>query len=298
MSEQPARERGPFVIAALSLLWFAATLWVAHDAIISALTPSLAIVNAALALPLVISSGLLAGAAAGVAATARIRRRRALAGAAVGFAVGAVAGGLVLVGYGTAAALVSLAVAIALASAAGGAFAGVRAPAALTAGLAGALVWFGVGLVEGVFTGSLQRLFGSGRSPGAQLAAAGRLSLVVALLGGVLAGVASYRYLKNRGLAWPAYLAAGATPGLLLLAADLATRVGGRPLLRLAGTAGEADRIALDYVASNRLSTALVVLFAGAITTIVAVGRTLNRGADPAPTGHTTPTRGPQRRPR
>jgi hypothetical protein len=302
MSEQPTVEggRGPLVIAALSLIWFAATLWVAHDAVISALTPALAIVNAALVMPLVIASGLLAGAAAGLTAITRIRWRPAWVGAGAGFVVGAAAGGLVLVGYGTATALVSLALAITLSAAAGGAFAGIRAPAVLAGGLVGALVWFGVGLAEGLFTGSLQRLFASDRSPAAQVAAASRLSLTVAVVGGVAAGLCAYAYLRrrDRGLKWPAYLAAGATPGLLLLAADVATRLGGRPLLRLAGTTGDADRIAINYVAANRLSTALVVLFAGAIAAILAFGRSLNRGAAPAPTGRTTPTRGPRRRPR
>jgi hypothetical protein len=134
----------------------------------------------------------------------------------------------------------------------------------------------------------------------AQYAAIGRVSFAMALLGGAVAGLTASWYLRRTtpGSTWPAHLAAGAAPGLLLLAADVATRVGGGPLLRLATGNDVADRIALDLVGKSRLSTALVVLFTGAIAAIVSHGRTLGTtpAPDPAPKGRTTPTRGPQRR--
>jgi hypothetical protein len=297
--------RGPVVVAALGVLWFAATLWLTHYLVVLAEVPQVALVNAALSLPTVIAAGIVAGAAVAVVAVRRIRRlasarARTLAGVGVGLALGLVAAALVLVGYGTATALVSVAVTVAVATAVGGAFAGVPAQQAVVAGLVGTLAWFTVGWIERLFSGKLHEVFASDASPAAQFAAAGRLSLAVALIGGAVVGLAAYLYLRNSGLAWPAFLAAGAAPGLLLLAADLATRVGGGPLLGLAGRGSDADRIALEYVGANRLSTALVVLFTGAITAIVAHGRALpsSRGADPAPTGRTTPARGPRRRPR
>jgi len=278
MSEAPAvetdkRERGPVVLAAVSVLWFAATLWTANDLVATAETPELGLGKAVLVLPAVVLGALVAGGATAVAVSLRVRRPRAVVGAATGFVVGAVAGGLLLVGYGTAAALVSVAVTLAVGAALCGALAGIRAPAVLAGGIAGTLAWLAVGLLERAFNGRLFQAFAEGRSPAAQLAAAGRLSLLVALLGGAVAGLVAYLYLRrDRGLSWPAYLAAGATPGLLLLATDAATRLGGGPLVTLAG-GREADRIALDYLAANRLSTALVVLFMGAITAIMAFGR-------------------------
>jgi hypothetical protein len=276
-------DHGPLVIASLSVLWFGATLWFTHRSITSALTPDLGLAAAALALAQLIGRGLLAGAAVAVAITTSGRTRsarwRLLVGTGAGLVVGAAAGGLIVIGYGTAQALVALALAIAVSAALGGALSGVRVPAVVAAGLAGLLAWYGVGLLEGLFNGRLQRVFAADSSPDAQFAAAGRLSLAIALAGGVAAGLTAYRYLRRRdgGLSWPAYLIAGGTPGLLLLVADLATRLGGGPLLRVAGRGVAADRVALAYVGEVRLSTALVVLFVGAITTLIAFGRTLKR---------------------
>ncbi|GIJ51036.1 hypothetical protein Val02_79220 [Virgisporangium aliadipatigenens] len=283
VDETPGRDRrGPTVLAGISVLWLAATLWFTHHTVASSLTPELGLANVALSFPLVISTCLLAGAAVALAVTTSGRprgwRARSLIGAGVGLVIGGVAAGLVLLGYGRAEALVALAAAIAIAAAVGGALSGLPAPAVLAAGLAGTLGWFAVTLLEGLFAGKLQEVFAAGPSPAAQFAAAGRITFAVALAGGALAGLTAYAYLRRRGGGgekWPAYLAAGATPGLLLLASDVASRIGGGSLLRLAGAQGTADEIALEYVGSARLSTALVVLFAGTIAAILAVGRTL-----------------------
>jgi hypothetical protein len=304
-SERAAQGAGPLVVAGVSVLWFAGTLWFTHAAALNAADPSIAVVDAALALPLLIAAGLVAGAAVAVVTVRRLgrlgRTRWApLLGAAVGLVLGGVAAGLVLIGYGTAPALVSLAIAIAVAAAAGGAVGGVPWPAVVVAGLVGSLVRFGLGLVEGLFSGQLREAIATDDSVAAQYAAIGRVSFAMAVLRGAVAGLTASWYLR-RGtpdLKWPAHLAAGAAPGLLLLAADVATRVGGGPLLRLATGNDIADRIALDLVGKSRLSTALVVLFTGAIAAIVAHGRTLGTtpAPDPAPKGRTTPARGPQRR--
>jgi hypothetical protein len=273
---------GPVVIAALCVLWFAATLWLTHYVVVTAEAIQIALVNAALSLPAVIAASIVAGAAVAVAVLGRLRRPtgtrlRTLTGAGIGLALGLIAGGLTVIGYGRATALVSVAVTVAVAAAIGGGFAGVPATPAVMAGLIGTLAWFAVGWIERLFSGKLQDIFAGDGSPAAQFAAAGRLSLAIALLGGAVAGLCAYRYLRARGagLKWPAFLAAGAAPGLLLLVADLATRVGGGPLVRLAERTSVADRIALEYVGANRLSTALVVLFTGGITAIIAHGRTL-----------------------
>lgn len=311
MTDEPAaggRRTGPLVVAGVSVLWFAGTLWFTHTAVLNAADPSIALIDAALALPLVIVAGLIAGAAVAMVAIerftagGRLERTRwaTLAGAGIGLVLGAIAGGLVLLGYGTAPALVSLAIAIAMAAALGGAVGGVPWPAVVAAGLAGSLVRFGLGLLEGLFSGELRKAIATDDSVAAQYAAIGRVSFALAFIGGAVAGLTASWYLRRSagGLKWPAHLAAGATPGLLLLAADVLTRVGGGPLLRLATGDDLADRIALDLVGRSRLSTALVVLFTGAIVAIVAHGRTLRTTPEPdrAPKGRTTPARGPQRR--
>jgi hypothetical protein len=271
--------RGPAVLAALAVAWLAAILWAANSAVASSSDVSLALANAALSLPSVVLASLLAGAAVALFVVRRVRRYRTALGAAVGLAVGAIAGGLVLLGYGTAPALVVLAVAIGVAAVMGGALTAVRPTGALGAGLAGLVGWFGVGLVEGFFAGRLRQLFAASPSLAAQVQAAGRLSLAVALAGGVVAGLVAYAYLHRRdhGLRWPAYLLAGATPGLLLLVAEVIIRVGGGPLVRLAAKASDADQSVLLLVSAARLNTALVVLFTGAVVTVVAFGRTLRR---------------------
>src|SRR5688572_1748672 len=156
MTDEPAdggTGRAPLVVAGISVLWFAATLWFTHAATLRAADPSIALIDAALALPLLIAAGLVAGAAVAVvvvsrlAARGRLQRTRwaVLAGAGVGLVLGAVAGGLVLIGYGSAPALISLAVAMAVAAAAGGAVGGVPWPAVVVAGAIGSLVRFGLG---------------------------------------------------------------------------------------------------------------------------------------------------------
>jgi hypothetical protein len=158
MTERERTRRGPLVVAGISVLWFAGTLWFTHAAALNAADPSIALIDAALALPLLIAAGLVAGAAVGVVvvtrllSSGRIERTRwaVLAGAGAGLVLGGVAGGLVLLAYGTAPSLVSLAIAMTVAAAAGGAAGGVPWPAVVVAGVVGSLVRFGLGLVEGL----------------------------------------------------------------------------------------------------------------------------------------------------
>lgn len=281
-------DRGAGVLATLALVWLAALLWAAYGSIGDAPDGStLALTQAALALPTVISAALVAGAAVAVAAVTLLARRRpavtrrTLPRLAVGLTSGTVVGsaalGLILFGYGDRSSTVVLAVAVLAAHALGGALAAIRPTVVLAAAVAGTLGWFALGLVQGAFHTPLLRLFGARDTAESWYAATGLLLFAVSLLGGLVAGLVAYGYLRRRGdgLHWPAYLAAGAGPGLFMLLSTAVTRLGGGHLLNLASGASEADATGAWYRGTASLSTDLVLLFVGAIAATVAFGRGL-----------------------
>jgi hypothetical protein len=268
----------PGVLAALAVAWLAATLWSVH-ATLAGSGGVQALNQAALALPVVVTASLVAGVAVGFAAVQLLgpRMPRIAAGLGGGLVTGLVVAALILVGYGTSSALVVLAAGVGAASLLGGVVSVARPPAVVGGAVAGALAWFLLGLMEGAFYSRLLGLFGAGQSAASRVGASHRLALTAAICGGILAGLVAYRYLRSRaeGLRWPAYLVAGAGPGLLLLLADLVTFVVGARLRSLAGASSEADRAALRWSGDVGLNTAMVVLFVGAITATIAFGRTL-----------------------
>jgi hypothetical protein len=292
--ERPAppagrRDRGVAILAILALAWLAATLWSAHATIVGSGDAVLALIDAALALPTVIAASLLGGGAVGLAAVALLTRRapaaaarwpvRYGAGLAGGLAVGLAGAALVLMVYGTPDAILVLAAALGGASLLGGIMAGVRPARAVAAALAGLLAWFAVGVIQGLFSGHLLNVFGAGSTAASQDAASKRLWLAIAVLGGIVAGAAAYAYLRraqgDEPWRWPVYLVAGGGPGLLLLAADLVTIVGGAQLLRVVGSISPFDRAVVAFLNESRIKTGLVVFFAGALTALLAFGRTL-----------------------
>ncbi len=82
------------------------------------------------------------------------------------------------------------------------------------------------------------------------------------------------------GARWPAYLVAGAGPGLLLLLAEVIIRVGGRSLIDLAAALSEADAVAQTSLGTSRVDNAIWVLFVGALTALITFGRTLTPASD------------------
>ncbi|NJP31974.1 hypothetical protein [Micromonospora thermarum] len=290
----PSPVPGAPVLALLALGWLVAMLWSTREAIHSAAAGVTAISLSAFALPGVISAALVAGAAFalfGVDLLARRGRERAtlrfVAAVATGLLVGLAAAFAVNLTYADNATTNVIAGTTAAAAIIGGAVAGAR-----TAPVVGAVVAAALGTLIFVVAFSRARdplfdLFGAGETQESLLSAAKWVSRTESLLAGLVAGLLAFGYLtwaRRRAirrdpaapaLRWPAYLLAGAGPGLLLLVAEVILRTGGRKLLDLASALSEADAVAQTSLGTSRLDNAIWVLFVGALTAMIAFGRTL-----------------------
>jgi hypothetical protein len=291
---------GAGTLALLSLAWLLAMLASARRTIGDSPEAShLTLTRAALELPQVVPASLVAGVAVGLVTVdlaARYARRlptgalaRLATGAGGGLATGA-GGGLatgaalavpVVVGYGDLPGATAAAGTLIAATTAGGALAGVRPRAVSAAGVAAALGVSVVGTAAGAFDDRLRAVFGAGDSPASVLAASGWVVFTTALVAGLVAGGLGYTYLHRLSpqRRWPAYLVAGALPGLLALLSEALVQVGGAPLFALVSRASVDDRTVLAFLTTARVNHALIVLFTGALVAILLLGRTL-RPAD------------------
>ncbi|MEU8422859.1 hypothetical protein AB0C15_18470 [Micromonospora sp. NPDC048835] len=292
---RPLPAPGAAVLALLALGWLAAMLWSTREAITSAAAGVTALSLSAFALPGVISASLVAGAAVALAGGNLLARRYG-DWATLRFA-GAIGGGM-LVGLAAALAINLtyfdtsttnvIAGTTAAAAIIGGALAGAR-----TAPAIGAVVTAALGTLIFVVAFSPARdplfdLFGAGDSQESLVNAAKWVSRTESLVAGLLAGLLAFGYLtwaRRRAvrrdpeaptLRWPAYLLAGAGPGLLLLLAEVIIRIGGRSLLDLASALSEADAVAQTSLGTSRVDNGIWVLFVGALTALIAFGRTLS----------------------
>ncbi|MFI7661169.1 hypothetical protein ACIBTW_20055 [Micromonospora parva] len=292
---RPLPAPGATVLALLALGWLTAMLWSTREAITSAAAGVTAISLSAFALPGVISAALVAGAAVALAGGNLLARRYG-DWATLRFA-GAIGGGM-LVGLAAAVAInltyfdTSTTNVIAGTTAAAAIIGGALA-AARTAPAIGAVVTAALGTLIFVVAFSRARdplfdLFGAGDSQESLISAAKWVSRTESLVAGLLAGLLAFGYLtwaRRRAvrrdpdapaLRWPAYLLAGAGPGLLLLLAEVVIRVGGRSLLDLASALSEADAVAQTSLGTSRVDNGIWVLFVGALTALIAFGRTLS----------------------
>jgi hypothetical protein len=286
----PAERSGPrsspagIVLAVVTTLYLAALLWSARATITGRPDAESEVTSAAYALPGAISAGLVAGAAVGLAVLAFLTRRRA-PGATTRLVV-ATGAGLVL---GLLAALVIVTIntegwvyavlggTVAAAATIGGALAAVRTPRVVAAGCWAAMAVFAVGFVLSlsVVQGPVRDLLGAGDSQASQTSAANWYTFLQAALSGVAAGLVAYRVLRRTRPAWPFYALAGAAPGMVLVLAELLTRTAGARVVDLAGRVSELELTVQQMLSGSRLNGGLIILFAGAITAIIAVGRTL-----------------------
>ncbi|MCW3814717.1 hypothetical protein ONA91_09640 [Micromonospora sp. DR5-3] len=285
---RPAYAPGAVVLALLSVGWLAAMLWATRAAITSAAAGVTAISLSAYALPGVICAALVTGAAVALAVTNPLGRAtlRFLAAVGTGLLVGFAAAVAINLTYADNATTNTIAGTTVAAAIIGGALAGAR-NARVVGGLASATLAAQVFVV--LFSRArdpLSDLFGAGDTQQSMLDAAKWVSRTESLLAGLIAGLVAFGYLAwarrraaRRGgssqLRWPAYLLAGAGPGLLLLLTEVIIRVGGRGLLDLAAALSEADQVAQTSLGTSRIDNGIWVLFVGALTALIAFGRTL-----------------------
>ncbi|GIH11986.1 hypothetical protein [Rugosimonospora africana] len=289
-AEHPAGQRSTVVLLTLGLIWLAAYLWAAHASIVGAGQDELiAVFDAALALPGVVAATMLAGATAGVTALGWVRPRLSTPGgwaASVialvsGLVIGGLASGMILLGYGHRSSIMVLAWAVLAAGAVGGIIGSVRPREMISAGLAATIVAFLLGFVLNYKQDALLDLFGAGNSVQSRADALNRLTPTESLLAGVLAGIVAFLYLRRSGTGlqfWPrflAHLAGGATPGIILLLAEVVTRLGGGQLFGAAGSDSAIDQAAIAYSSGSRLNHGLIVLFTGAFVALIAFGVTV-----------------------
>ncbi|WP_018221020.1 hypothetical protein [Salinispora pacifica] len=289
---------GAPMLGLLALGWLTAMLWSTRAVIDSAAAGVTAISLSAFALPGVISAALVAGAAFALFGAELLAHRgrdratlRFVMAVASGLLIGLAAAFAINLTYADTATTNVIAGTTAAAAIIGGGIAATR-----TAPVIGAVVAAGLGTLVFVVAFSWARdplfdLFGAGETQESLLNAAKWVSRTESLLAGLVAGLLAFGYLtwsRRRAathrndphtLRWPAYLIAGAGPGLLLLVAEVILRVGGRRLLDLAGALSEADAVAQTALGTSRVDNGIWVLFVGALTAMIAFGRTLG----PAP---------------
>ncbi|MEU4569405.1 hypothetical protein [Micromonospora sp. NPDC023956] len=291
---------GAVVLALLALGWLAAMLWSTRAAIASAQAGVTAVSLSAYALPGVISAALVAGGGGALAVTNLLARRgvdratvRFVTATGAGLLVGLLTAVSINLCYADNATTNVIAGTTAAAAVVGGALAGAGntrvVGAVVTAALAVLLFVVAFSRVRD----PLFALYGGDGTQEAMIGAARWVSRTESLLAGLVAGLAAFGYLhlaRRRTLRrapdapadrWPAYLVAGAGSGLLLLLTEVVLRVGGRSLLDLAAALSEADAVAQTTLGTSRLDNGIWVLFVGALTAMIAFGRTLG----PAATG-------------
>ena len=266
-------------------------IWSARAQLRGAEFAEIAITVAANAVPVLAQGALVAGLGAGLLAGDLLVRRgrtgastRFLAATGAGLLVGTVAALTVHFSYYSGTANMVLAGTTVAAATIGGALAGFLVAPAAGAVAAGTLTAYLMVLALSLFTDNLRSLFGAGESQESQVAAAQWVSRTSSVTAGLAAGLVVFAYLRwslrragahGRSLGLPPYLLAGAGTGLLLLIAEAITQFGGRSILDVAGSLSEADSIVQRVIGGSRWDHAIIVLFVGALTAVIAYGRTL-----------------------
>ncbi|GAA4924128.1 hypothetical protein [Actinoplanes utahensis] len=301
-------EESPLTVALLALAalgWTGAMLWSARATITGRDDAAMEVTSTAYALPGAVSADLVAGAAVALLALTLLSARRPL-GASARFAVATGAG--LLTGLVSALPIITINTAgtmyaivggtVAAAATIGGALAGLRIPPVIAAAAAGAVGVFLVGFLLNLFQDPVLEAYGAGDTA-SSADAAQWFSYSQAALSGLAAGLIPFALLRRArrrtgaDLRWPLYALAGAGAGLIIVIAELLARTAGAQVLELAGKVSELELVVQEMLSSARLNNGLIVLFVGAFTALVAVGRTISPAdsdpASPAAPRSTTP---------
>jgi hypothetical protein len=284
------------LLAGTALVWMAAMLWSARATITGGVDAETTVTNTAYALPGAVSASLVAGASVGLAVVTLISGRRTL-GSTTRFVIAIVSGLIV----GLLGALVIFTIntegwvfavvagTVAAAATIGSALGGFRARHLVSAVCWAALAVFVLGFVLNTrqVQSPLLSLLGSGKTQTSQAGAAQWFTFLQSVLSGLAAGLVGYlvlRRARRRGyvvnVPWPFYAIAGAGPGLLLVVGEILTRTAGSRVINLAGQVSVLELVVQKMLGGARLNSALIILFAGAITAIIAFGRTLKPAVD------------------
>jgi iron complex transport system permease protein len=291
----PVRSGPGVALAVVALLWAVAMLLSARITITGRAEAEMEVTSTAYALPGAISACLVAGAAVALLALGLLNRRGRTLGASARFGV-TVATGLVT-GLLAAVSMITINTegwlyavvggTLAAAATLGGAIAGVRLTRVVASTCWAGLAVFAVGFGLNLFQYPLLRLFGAGDDQASQAGAVGWFAMTQSVTAGLAAGLVAYLTLRrshNRGggtgAPWPQYALAGAGPGILLVIAEGLARTAGARVLDLAGKVSEVELLAQDMLSGSRINNALIVTFVGAITAIIAIGRTMRPAPD------------------
>jgi hypothetical protein len=287
---QQAPSRG-LLLAGVGLVWMVGMLWSARATITGRHDAEMEVTSTAYAMPGAVSASLVAGAAVALAVLAFATRGARAPGVTLRFAIATgsglaigLLGALAIITINTDAWLYAVVGGtVAAAATVGGALAGFRYPRVTAAVCWGAVTVFVVGFVLTVLKDALLPVLGSGDTAASRTSAASWFGLVQAVLGGLAGGIVAYRVLRaarrrsgGADLGWPQYALAGAGPGLLLVVGEALTRTAGSRVLELAGKVSELELTVQQMLSGSRLNNGLVVLFVGAFTAIIAVGRTMS----------------------
>jgi hypothetical protein len=294
-AERPAYAGLPLAVA--GLLWMAAMLWSARATITGRADAETEVVSTAYALPGAVSASLVAGAALALAVLALVGRGGRAQGASVRFAISSGTG--LLLGALGAVSVITINTegwvyavvggTVAAAATIGGAVAGFRASHVVAAACWAAIAVFLVGFLLNVLQAPLLDLFGSGSTSASQTKAAGWFSFTQSVLSGLAAGLVPFFLLRRAHrrtgteIRWPMYALAGAGPGLLLVVTEALARTAGARVLNLAGRVSDLELTVQQMLGGSRLNNALIVLFVGAVSAIIAIGRTLGPAPDDSP---------------
>lgn len=293
---EPPAAIGGLWLAVLATGWLAMMVRSVQASLASPGHGAFGVTAAAIGLPAIISAALVGGAGIGLAVRRLFRAyldgrpgARFAAALGAGFLTGVATAATVVLGNQTGgSAVMVLGGTIAAGATVGGALAGIRAGAVVGAGVAASLTVFLITFVRELFKSELLTLFGAGDDPISLFNAQRWLGLATSAVGGLLAGLVAFAYLKRAARAaadpprWPMYLCAGAGAGAMLLLTEVITRVGGAQLLALARSISDSDDVFQSMADSARINAALVVFFVGAVTAIIAFGRTLRPADEPA----------------